>query len=151
MVFKNEAQLKAFLLKKCQGTVKASEEKIHKTIDKCLQQFYDEFDPEEYIRTSQLLHSLVRSGVKSTGNGYEAEVYFDVGALNYKTGVVPTQNGTGYATWSSETVLSVAMESEVPHGGYVGGTAIWSDSNARLGDIKTLLVHELKKQGVPIV
>lgn len=151
MVFKNEAQLKAFILKKCQGAIKAAEEKVHKTIDECLQQFYGEFDPNEYIRTSQLLHSLVRSGVKSTGNGYEAEVYFDVGALNYATGVVPTQSGTGYATWSGETVLSVAMESGVPHGGYAGGTAIWSVSNARLGDITTLLVQELRKQGIPIV
>ncbi len=151
MVFKNEAQLKAFILKKCQSGVMAAEEKVYKIIDECLQQFYGEFDPEEYIRTSQLLHSLVRSGVKSTGNGYEAEVYFDVGALNYATGIVPTQSGVGYATWSAETVLSVAMESGVPHGGYAGGTAIWSVSNARLGDITALLVRELRKQGIPIV
>ena len=151
MVFKNEAQLKAFILKKCQSTVKIAEEKVHKTIDECLQQFYGEFDPEEYIRTSQLLHSLVRSGVKSTGNGYEAEVYFDVGLLNYQKGVVPTQHGTGYAAWSDETVLDVAMESKVPHGGYAVGTTIWSVSNAKLGDIRVLLLEELKKQGVVIV
>ena len=151
MVFKNEAQLRAFILKKSQSAVVAAEEKVHRTIDECLNQFYDEFDPEEYIRTSQLLHSLVRSGIKSTGNGYEAEVYFDVDALNYAIGVVPTRSGTGYATWSGEKVLDVAMTSAVPHGGYASGTAIWSVSMAKLGDIKALLVQELRNQGVPIV
>ena len=140
MVFKNEKQLEAFLLQKCKAAVVSVEEKVHRVIDDCLKQFYSEFDPDEYIRTSQLLHSLVRSGVKSVGNGFEAEVYFDVGALNYTTG-----------SWSSETVLNVAMKSEVPHGGYAGGTAIWSVSMARLGDIMALLVQELRKQGIPIV
>lgn len=155
MVFKNEAQLKAFLLKKCQSAVVAAEEKVHKIIDNCLQQFYSEFEPEEYIRMGQLLHSLVRSGVESTGNGYKAKVYFDVKGMHYQTGQIEIKSTAltgrmGHATWDAQKVLDVAMTGGAPHGGYANGTAIWSVSMARLGDIETLLVQELQKQGIPI-
>ena len=149
--FKNEKQLKDFLLAKCKAAIVQAEEKIHRIIDSCLQQFYSEFEPDEYIRTSQLLHSLVRSGVKSTANGFEAEVYFDVGKLNYKTGEIPTQHGTGYATWDAETVLKVAMTGDYggkPHGGYMTGTAIWTESLDRIGDVWKLLERELKAQEI---
>lgn len=150
MVFKNEKQLKIFLMAKCKSAITQAEEKVHRIIDGCLQQFYSEFTPDEYIRTQQLLHSLVKSGVKQVGNRFEAEVYFDVGKLNYTTGVVPTQNGTGYATWSGQKVLDVAMTSGLPHGGYASGTAIWTESMKRLGNIYELLIQELRKQGIPI-
>ena len=150
MVFKSEAELKNFLLAKCQAAIVRAEEKVHRVIDGCLKQFYGEFSPDEYIRTQQLLHSLVKSGVKSTGNGFKAEVYFDVSALNYQTGVIPTQHGTGYATWSGETVLKVAMESDMPHGGYASGTAVWTMSMNKLGNIFELLKQELVAQGIPI-
>lgn len=139
MVFKNEAQLKSFLMAKCKDAIISAEEKVHRIIDSCLQQFYDEWKPDQYKRTSQLLHSLVKSGVKPTANGYEAEVYFDADLLNYTTG-----------SWDGETVLSVAMESSVPHGGYMSGTAIWSESQAILGDIRILLEKELKAQGISL-
>ena len=155
MVFSSEAELKAFVLKKCQAAVKAAEEKVHRIIDDCLQQFYDEFEPEEYIRMGQLLQSLVRSGVRSTGNGYEAEVYFDAKGMHYQTGLIEIKSTAstgrmGKATWDAQTVLDVAMTSGAPHGGYAGGTAIWSVSMARLGDIMALLLRELKAQGIPI-
>ena len=151
MVFKTEKQLENFLLNKCKNAVSKTEKKVHRVINNCLKQFYSEFSPEEYIRTGQLLHSLVRSGVKATGGGFEAEVYFDVSLLGYQKGVVPTQHGTGFATWDGGTVLGVAMESGVPHGGYAGGTAIWTVSNQILGDILELLERELIAQGIPIV
>lgn len=154
MVFKNEKQLKDFLLAKCKSAVIQAEEKVHRIIDGCLKQFYSEFNPDEYIRTRQLLHSLVRSGVKTTTNGFEAEVYFDVGALNYEQGLVLLQSGNyGWAEWDAETVLRVAMTGDyggLPHGGYEGGTAIWTESLKRLGDIWNLLEQELRAQGIPI-
>lgn len=150
MVFKNEKELEKFLLAKCKNVIVFAEEKVHQIIDDCLKQFYSEFTPDEYIRTEKLLHSLVKNGVRQVGNGFEAEVYFDIDSLNYATGVVPTKSGTGYATWDGETVLRVAMESSVPHGGYAGGTAVWSESMTRLGNIFELLKQELKKQGIPI-
>lgn len=148
MTFKNETQLKSFLLEKCKIAVIEAEQKVHRVIDRYLGQYYSEFEPEEYIRTSQLLHSLVKSGVKSTGNGFEAEVYFDDKMMHYKTGVIPTKHGTGYATWGAGEVLDTAMHGS--HGGYISGTAIWEASNASLGNIYELLKRELIAQGIPI-
>lgn len=155
MVFKNEKQLKYFLLAKCKNAIVQAEEKVHRIIDDCLKQYYNEFDPDEYIRTQQLLHSLVRSGIKPVGNGFEAEIYFDVGSLNYDQGRVLLQSGNyGWAEWDAETVLRVAMTGDyggLPHGGYEGGTAIWTESLKRLGDIWHLLEQELRAQGIPII
>lgn len=137
MVFKSEAQLKAFLLPKMKAAVADVEQRVHSTIDNFLNQFYSEWEPSRYIRTSALLHSLVRTGVKSTGNGFVAEIYFET--PSYSTG-----------TWSGETVLNVAMESDWPHGGWEAGTPIWSVSMTELGDILSLLVKELNAQGIPI-
>lgn len=139
MVFKNKKQLEEFLLTKCKSAIVQAEEKVHRVIDSCLEQFYSEWEPDQYIRTSQLLHSLVRSGVKSTGNGFEAEVCFDAKLLDYTTG-----------SWDGETVLRVAMESSVPHGGYMSGTAVWNESMKMLGDIWSLLEREFKAQGIAI-
>lgn len=157
MVFKNETELKNFLMKKCKEAVAGTERKVHDIIDKCLQQFYNEFEPEEYIRMGQLLHSLVKSGVKPTTNGYEAEVYFDVDGIHYQNGWVETKSGYGYANWDKDTILDVVMTgsySGLPHGGRAGGTAIWTKSQetiATLGGVLEMLERELKLIGVPIV
>lgn len=156
MVFKNEVQLKKFLLSKCKAAVAGTEQKVHDIIDKCLKQFYAQFDPDEYIRTEQLLHSLVKGNVKKVRNGYEAEVYFDTDGLYYQTGVVPTQHGTGYAVWDKDTILDVAMTGSyggLPHGGYAKGTAIWTKSQATiatLGGVYEMLERELHAIGVPV-
>ena len=164
-VFESVADFEKFVLDCCKVAVTNAEEKIHKTIDTFLKQYYSEFTPREYIRTNQLLHSLVKTGVKSTGNGYEAEVYFDVGRLNYETGLMYLQHTAehgrfGWATWSGGQVLETAMQGS--HGGYTGafnghgsfagayGTPIWAASMAKLGNIIQLLVKELRAAGIPI-
>lgn len=149
MTFKNEAQLKKFLIEKCIKAVGNTEKKVYAEFSGNLNQFYSEFKPEEYIRTGALYNSLEATGTRPTSNGAEAEIRFDT--PSYEKGVIPTQHGTGYASWSGETVLEVAMESSVPHGGYAGGTAIWNTSMAEFGGkegIKNLLKQELKKQGL---
>ena len=157
MVFKNEKQLEAFLLQKCRAAVEGTERKVHDIIDRCLKQFYEQFEPEEYIRTGQLLHSLVKSEVKKVGNSYEAEVYFNVDGLSYQNGRIETKNGFGYANWDKDTILDVVMTgsySGLPHGGYAKGTAIWTKSQATintLGGVLEMLERELRLIGVPIV
>ncbi|MBO5828705.1 MAG: hypothetical protein J6R59_09670 [Paludibacteraceae bacterium] len=135
-------------MEKCRVAISQAEEKVYRVIDGALKQYYSEFSPDEYIRTQKLLHSLVKSNVKRVGNGYEAEVYFDGSKLNYQTGVIPTQHGTGYATWGAEEVLDTAMHGS--HGGYIDGIAIWGTSKAVLGDIYVLIKKELIAQGIPI-
>lgn len=157
MVFKNQKELENFLLQKCKIAIIGTETKIHNIIDKCLKEFYAQFEPEEYIRTEQLLHSLVMSGVKKSGNGYEAEVYFDVDRLNYPKGETELQSGRkGYANWDKDTILDVVMTgsySGLPHGGYAEGTAIWSVSQNTieiLGGVYKMIEEELKAQGIPL-
>lgn len=149
MVFKNEKQLKEFLLSKCKIALTQVEERIYRVIDGALQQYYSEFEPDEYIRTQQLLHSLVKSDVKRVGDRYEAEVYFDGSSMHYETQHVLRQSGWyGSATWGADEVLDTAMNGS--HGGYIDGTAIWGTSHAVLGDIYMLIKKELIAQGIPI-
>lgn len=149
MVFKSQKQLEKFLLKKCKAAVASTENKVYTEFAGNLSKYYAEFSPEEYIRTGALSNSLDRTGVQSSGNGVSAEVYFTT--PSYQLGEVPLQHTPehgiyGYATWSGQKVLDTAMHGS--HGGYVGGTAIWDDSMAALGDIDALLMSELKKQGL---
>lgn len=136
-------QIKKDIESKVKVAVFNTREKIYSVIEKNLRVYYGEFSPEEYIRTQQLLNSLVRQS-----SGLHAEVYFDAGALNYQTGVIETQHGTGYATWGAAEVLDTSMHGS--HGGYVGGTAIWDNSMSELGDIIALIVKELRAAGLPV-
>lgn len=137
------SQIKKDIEAKAKVAVFNTREKIYSVIEKNLRVYYGEFSPEEYIRTQQLLNSLVRQS-----SGLHAEVYFDAGALNYQTGVIETQHGTGYATWGAAEVLDTSMHGS--HGGYVGGTAIWGNSMSELGDIIALIVKELRAAGLPV-
>jgi hypothetical protein len=145
MAFSNEAALKAALVAACTNAVAEVEKKVYTELAGNLNQYYTEFTPEEYIRTGALMGSLEETGVMSTGNGASAEVYFST--PSYQTGFVPLQSGRlGYATWSGGQVLDTAMHGS--HGGYTGGTPIWDDAMANLGDIKGLLMQALKAQGL---
>lgn len=145
MAFSSEAALKAALVSACTNAVAQVEKKVYTEFAGNLNQYYTEFTPAEYIRTGALMGSLNTTGVMPTGNGASAEVYFTT--PSYQTGLVPLQSGRmGYATWSGEQVLNTAMGGS--HGGYAGGTPIWNESMANLGDIKGLLIQALKAQGL---
>lgn len=150
MTFKNEAQLKKFLMGKCANAVSNVERKVHEEFAGNLNQFYTEFRPEEYIRTGALFNSLEVTGVKRAGNRVATEIYFN--PPSYDHGWVPLQSGGfGYSYWTDDYILDIAMTGKFPHGGYEGGTAIWTDSMANLGGrqgIKILLIQELRKQGL---
>ena len=145
-------------MKKCVAAVANTEREVRKELADNLNQFYAEFKPEEYIRTYALFNSLKTTGVKQVGNQHmsraEAKVYFDT--PSYERGFMELQ-GTpwhgmyGYATWSDEKVLDVALTDNLPHGRYIGGTPIWTKSMKNLGGkqgIKKILKQELKKQGL---
>ena len=154
MTFKNEAELKRFLMKKCTEAVANTEKRVHEELSGNLNQFYAEFKPKEYIRTGALFNALESTGVIRTGNQHmsrvEAEVGFNV--PQYEHGWMRLQSGDyDWSSWSDEEVLDVVMQSRLPHGGYEDGTAIWTESIKNLGGkrgIKNLLKQELKKQGL---
>lgn len=154
MTFKNEAQLRKFLTEKCTKAVENAQKKVHKEFSSNLNQFYNEYHPEEYIRTNALFDSLKVTGVKRAGNQHmsnvKAKIYFD--NPSWEHGWVPLQSGdVGYSYWTDDYILDVAMTGKLPHGGYETGTAIWTQSMKNLGGkqgIKNLLKQELQKQGL---
>lgn len=144
MTFKNEKELKSFLLKKCQSALVKAQEKVYKIIDLHVQRFYADYDPEMYERTYQLMRSLVKGNIRPTGNGYESEVYFDLDYI-YNTGANP----------SGEDVMGVAAIGGHGANGlkvvYFGGADTWHTPKEILDvEAMKILVQELKAAGIPI-
>lgn len=46
MVFKNEEQLKSFLLQKCKNALIKSQEQVYQIINRFVKEFYAEYNPE---------------------------------------------------------------------------------------------------------
>lgn len=145
MFFKNEDQLKSFLMSKCQAALKNAQEKVYKIIDLHIQRFYADYDPVMYDRTYQLMHSLVKSNIRPTGSGYEAEVYFDLGSISYVTGAKPSggqvMDAAAYGGHGASGLKVV----------YGGGADIWQTPKDILdAEAINILVQELRVAGIPI-
>ena len=145
MTFKNEAQLKAFILAKCQSALSNAQEKVYKIIDLHIQRFYADYDPVMYDRTYQLMHSLVKSSIIPVGNGYKAEVYFDLGSIGYSTGAQPSGGQVfGAAAYGGHGANGLRVV-------YGGGADIWQTPKEILdAEAIEILVQELKAAGIPI-
>ena len=139
MTFTDIKSLERYILKCNESAILVAQEKVYRVIKKFLDQYYAEYFPHEYIRTEQLLRSLVKSEVIKTPTGYIAQIYFDASSMEYKG-------------WSGERVLHEAMVGGT-HGGYVApkNTKIWEES---LSVLKTETYPMLKKAlidaGIPI-
>lgn len=87
MVFKNEKELKRFILKKSRRALLKAQDKVYAIIKQFLYKYYNDYTPSDsafgYERTYQLLQSLVQSRIVSSRNGYEVEVYFALDKLQY--------------------------------------------------------------------
>lgn len=144
MVFKNEAQLKSFLLSKCQNALIKAQEQVYQIIDRFVKEFYAEFSPEMYERTYQLFQSLVKSDIIKTANGYKAEVYFDFSSLVYTSGFSPSgeqvMNAAAYGGHGAEGLHIIA-----------GGTGIWDEPKQILNaEAINILKKMLISEGIPI-
>lgn len=146
MVFKNEEQLKKFLLEKCQVALSNAQEQIYQIIDRFLKAFYADYDPLIYQRTEQLLHSLVKSDVRLIGNNVKAEVYFDINSLNYETGRKPSGKQVMDAAaegWHGADGLRVVTGNS--------GVSVWNDPK-QIIDAKAIniLKNMLIAEGISI-
>lgn len=145
MVFKNEEQLKNFLLQKCKNALIKSQEQVYQIINRFVKEFYAEYNPEMYERTYQLFSSLVKSDIIQTGSGYEAQVYFDLSSLDYVTGARPSgEQVMGAAEWGRHGAMGLAVAD-------FKGTSIWHEPleilNAQaINILKKMLISE----GIPI-
>lgn len=122
MTFNSISEIQSYLRGKIQASVAMAQEQIFQIIDKFIKEYYAEFSPEMYQRTYQLYRSLVKSEVRMTANGAEAEVYFDLDRLDY---AIKRINGKTIHNkgWSEEKTLTAAAHGS--HGGKESGTAIW--------------------------
>lgn len=167
MTFKSIDELKNYILRKSGSAIAMAQEKVYQVIERFIKQYYAEYTPEVYERTYQLYRSLVKSDVKPTGNGWVAEVYFDLDALDYQikhfTQWPVTSGGYmnpfNYAVspdgsfsnpkGSAEKVLSSAAHGY--HGGKFAGTAIWDEPMIVLWKSKRdLLKKALIDAGIPV-
>lgn len=146
MTFKSVDEMKRYILEHSKSAVAEATEEVYQMMDMILKQFYAEFTPEEYDRTYQLLQSCVKTGVKATGNGFVAEVYFDSGMLSYTTGNMP----------SGSQVMTAALKGG--HGAegegfmaYYGYTPIGDASKSLIQSrIRPLMIEALNNAGIPV-
>lgn len=152
MVFKNQKELERFIMKQSRQALMKAQDKVYVIIKDFVRQFYNEYDPELYKRTYQLLESLVQSRIVSDGKGYKAEIYFDIDGLRYTTGAKP----------SGEQVMKAAAQGA--HGAmgnangvdllYIdsgAGTGVWNDPIMYLdANAIDILVDMLRAEGIPI-
>lgn len=136
-------------------TVESGRNKVYQVIHLALEKYYGEYTPQFFKRTEQVLNSLVVSDVVSTGNGYKAEIYFNLGALNHPDIFTYTKNGKEYkmdGSWDENRILNSVMLSGT-HGGLknVKGTAVWTESMKVLDSaFINFLKKELIANGIPV-
>lgn len=162
MVFKNQKELEKFMLNKCQSALAKTQEKVYRIIDRFLNDFYNDYDPSTYvdldgqerhkkkyyIRTYQLLHSLVKSEIIQSKNGYEAKVYFDYDNLKYLDGNQPS--GLQVMEAAAQGLHGAIGENFQYVEGRTG-VGIWNDPIKKLdAEAINILVNMLKAEGIPV-
>lgn len=149
MVFKNEKQLKDFLLEKAGYALKNAQQEVYNIIQQFVKEFYADYSPEMYERTYQLYNSLVKSGVEwSGGSGYKVYIYFDLDSLNYVTGNQPTGEQVMQAAAQG---LHGAMGSDLLYVHGNTGIGIWNDPMQIISaEAIEILKRKLIEQGIPI-
>lgn len=149
--FKTFDALQKYILTRSVKAVRDVQEVAYNTIKAFLDSYYAEYDPVEYIRTQQLLNSLVKTDVSVSGSSCVAEVYFDASALSYQNPVQGKSGNWHFANWTGQMVLDDAVGSG-GHGGYTYGTAVWPESMSVLN--RSRMIQELKtaliNAGVPV-
>lgn len=137
--FRTEAELKNYILNHSRNAVFVAGQQVKQIVEKNLKQFYNEFEPDQYIRTEKLMKSLIDNGLKYSGNGWDYEVYFDSSTMNYETG-----------SWDGDKVLRMAAHGS--HGGYVQGTGVFYDSDMEVFQRHVdILKSALIQAGIPVV
>lgn len=156
MVFKNETDLKNFLLKKCEIALIITQEKIYKIIDDCIREYYKDYDPVRYERTFQLFNSFVMTDIVPVGNGYEARVYFDIDGLRYLDGGQPSglQVMKAAAQGDHGAIGKIPNPKWSPNFQYFQGRTgvdIWNTPSQKIdAEAINMLEQELIGQGIPV-
>lgn len=148
--FDSIAELENYVVQRMQPAVRNVQEKIHQIIFNYLNAYYGEYEPRVAIRTYQILDSLVKSDVKRSGNGWEAEVYFDLGRLSHPRRYTGQDGSLVTSDWSEARILHGVMI-EGTHGGAMPGLPVWSEA---MNTVNPAWIQWLKQEliaaGIPI-
>ena len=153
--FKTLKAMEDHIMEGLYKTVEGGRKVAYNVINMSLNKYYGEYTPQFFARTEQVLNSLVVGEVVSTGNGYKAEVYFNLGALNHPDYHTYKKNGEEYKmkkSWDEEQILDSVMLSG-SHGGNerIKGTAVWTESMMILDStFINFLKGELIANGIPV-
>lgn len=121
------------------GMVDALAERVYKTLNHFLQEYYNSYDPKSYRRQYDFLRSAVKVEPKIKGNKVIASVYVDTDSMdNY-------YNATGeqVARWANQGT----------HGGMIKGNNtphVWDDTmdaTVNNGELLKLAIQYLKVKG----
>lgn len=116
-------------------------DRVHKTLNYFLQDYYSGYDPVSYQRTKDFLYSAVKVDAKPYKDGVRASVYIDYDSLNSYSGV------TGYQVvkWSNEGLHGGMEVDHKPH--------VWQDTmdnTVNNGELLKLAVEYLKSKGFSV-
>lgn len=124
------------------GMVDELAERVYKTLNHFLQEYYNSYDPKSYRRQYDFLRSAVKVEPKVKGNKVVASVYIDTDSMdNY-------YNATGYqvAQWANQGL----------HGGLNTNsktTHVWDDTMDKTvnnGELLKLAVQYLRSRGISV-
>lgn len=144
------SEIKKDILRKMPKAIAAVQKKVDDVCAKYLNVFYGEYEPSVAIRTYQVFNSLVKSDIRRTGNGFEADVYFDLSALNHPISYTGQNGMTVNRNYSESSIMSSVMIGST-HGGAVGGTPVFTEADAQVAaNARQWLAQELRAAGIPI-
>lgn len=145
--------IKKELSKGVKTAVKEVKEEVLAIIKGSIDDFYAGHDPHEYIRTMQLINTIVDNGIKTRNIGAGFEIYFDSGMMAHASKVRGKSGRWHKAEWSESKILEVTFEDPLPHGHYTGADSnepIWDILMYDLRDINIIIYAALIEAGVPV-
>lgn len=146
-VIKNMGQFAKALEPKVVATLELVAEDVKKEIDKAIDDYYDEYDPNPYSegrlaykkywynRTYQLKDCCKIGKPKISGNTISIEIYLDIDSLQYDTPgadpykTVVAANSGLHGGWDVSTMEQIPWSVISGNDGtsYGGGTQIWEE------------------------
>ena len=116
-------------------------ERVYKTLNYYLNDYYTGWTPESYSRTEEFLRSAVKVDAKPYRNGAKASVYIDYDSMDDYV------DATGYqvAQWANEGLHGGLSVSHKPH--------VWADTldnTINNGSLLQLAIQYLRSQGISV-
>lgn len=140
--FSTMAELEKALLEQCKELCEFASNEVYSAINYFLAQYYNEWSPQYYQRSYDMLHSAFKTNVKKVGKGYQAEVGIDYESLNNY------EDATGFQviSWANNAL----------HGSMDVGTdtRVWDDamdSTINSGQLLADCITYLKGSGFKII